>query len=246
MNKLLNEFKVEKDNEHLTVQVIENETGIKINIDTNTPLSISVNGDVVEELFNQEEYKYIPPHIRPFISSSFQCDRETKKEGECKGGTCLNTDVIYLQDKDNLPIPLLTPKRIRCNKEIDRENRKVLCSYLEIGEEFMYDFLLVNIPINGSDLRIEIDLYEYEQIEIFKNVNIENGLEHFDRLINDLSKLGFKLNHICRNDGRYDSLYELIIPIDNFNKDDVREAVKLCYCYNSNLENSYLANKIYK
>lgn len=65
--KILNTFSVENNNDKITVEVVETEKGIGVLINGKT-MDVSVNEQLIYSKYDKEEYKYIIPSLRDFVS----------------------------------------------------------------------------------------------------------------------------------------------------------------------------------
>jgi len=78
-DKLLNTFSNESNGEIIRVNFLETEKGLVIDINGNS-MDVFINGENFFSKYDKEEYKYIPNHIRNFVSSRLPSYSDIKKE----------------------------------------------------------------------------------------------------------------------------------------------------------------------
>lgn len=89
MKEKLLDYEVESNGETIKINVVQTEKGVEINILGNTP-DVIVNDIVVYSEYEEEEYKYIPPYLRPFIKKySYDWVGVNVKEAELGVELCI-------------------------------------------------------------------------------------------------------------------------------------------------------------
>ena len=81
-DKKLNTYAVESNGEVVTINVIETEKGVVVDIDGKT-MDIFINGENFYSKYDKEEYKYIPVQLRDFVNRRLPDYSDIEKEKSC-------------------------------------------------------------------------------------------------------------------------------------------------------------------
>lgn len=170
-DRLLNKYQIESNGELITVETIETEKGIKVNIVGNT-MDVIVNNDILYSKFDNEDYKYIPVNIREFVEKNL-C---SWSDGIVVKDEIVKCEVEINGEAYDIEIPKNTAK----NKIMYINNW--LNSYDKISEYDVdidvskarerFDKLLIDIKGVGYELVFRWDGNEYDDIYGLKlNIN---------------------------------------------------------------------------
>jgi hypothetical protein len=151
----------------------------------------------------------------------------------------VNDEVIYSKfDKPeykDIPVNLrLFIEKNLCEwgNGISKEDGKICCDIACEGEEYW-----VRMPTNRAkkkDILISNWLNEYEKIGEY-DIEIPDAKENYEKLIKDIKSIGYEFR-FAWDGNEYDSGYELVVPVNEFNETKVIECFKLWSNYNAHLE----------